>query len=196
MWQGQTYVMERIGFGLCVAPKLMDVIIKWATRKFPAADNYIDDVATPRDEAEAVAHALNEYGLPTKPAVDFADSNALGLKVYAEGSDVKWRRREDIDTMLPETITKREVFRWCGRLISHYPVGGWLRPMASWLKRLPAAEKTKWDAPLSQELQDLCRRIESRVTRDDPVRGVWSTLDIGEWKVWCDASNIAYGVVL
>ena len=40
--------MERMGFGLAVAPKFMDIIIKWVLRKFDKVDNYIDDVLSPK----------------------------------------------------------------------------------------------------------------------------------------------------
>ena len=44
IWQGELYVMERMGFGLSVGPKVMGAIVKWITRKKPQVDNYVDDL--------------------------------------------------------------------------------------------------------------------------------------------------------
>ena len=76
-FEGRLYVMERMGFGLSIAPKMMDLIVKWALRDCPDTDNYIDDIITPDDQAEAVAATLNGYGLPTKPASALPGSHGL-----------------------------------------------------------------------------------------------------------------------
>ncbi|XP_065198703.1 uncharacterized protein LOC135830368, partial [Sycon ciliatum] len=93
-------------------------------------------------------------------------------------------------------MTKRNVFQWCGQLTGHYPVCGYLRPLASWLKRLASATTDAWDAAVPQELCDLCHDAAKRVEGDDPVHGAWTADDPQDWRVWCDASSIAYGVVL
>ena len=46
IWQGRVYVMTRMGFGMNIAPKFMDIIVRWVTREFPEVDNYVDDVMT------------------------------------------------------------------------------------------------------------------------------------------------------
>ena len=48
----------------------------------------------------------------------------------------------------------------------------------------------------SPELQELRFDLQKRVYKEDPVSGVWSARQARQWKVWCDASNIAFGVVL
>lgn len=197
VWEGQQYVMERMGFGLAVAPKVMNAIVKWVVCSFPETDNYIDDIVTPEDQAEAVTAKLESCGLPTKPPVDFNETSVLGLKLsVGDGRTVAWQRREGVDLSIPPDLTRRGVFRWCGRLTSHYPVCSWLRPLASWLKRLAVTLTDTWDCPVPQELQLLCREVEDRVGREDPVRGVWTVPSTDSWKLWCDASGIAYGVVL
>ena len=42
----------------------------------------------------------------------------------------------------------------------------------------------------------LCQEVEQCVGHEDPVNGVWSSLVPSEQKMWCDASSIAYSVVL
>ena len=191
VWQGRQYVMERMGFGLAIAPKVLDTIVKWVTRDFTDTDNYIDDIITPTDQAEALADALTAHGLPTKPAVDVDATRVLGLQTH----DGQWERREPLQPP-PTQMTKRNVFQWCGQLTGHYPVCGYLRPLASWLKRLASATTDAWDAAVPQELCDLCHDAAKRVEGDDPVHGAWTADDPQDWRVWCDASSIAYGVVL
>ena len=38
-----------MGFGLAIAPKVKDMVVKYSTREFPLLDNYIDDVLVPDD---------------------------------------------------------------------------------------------------------------------------------------------------
>ena len=99
-----------MGFGLAVAPKLMDAIVKWVVHFFPETDNYVDDIVTPNDQAEAVAAKLESCGLPTKPSVDFDDTSVLGLRLSGGDGQVKWQRREDVDLHLPDDLTRRGVF--------------------------------------------------------------------------------------
>ena len=196
VWRDKQYVMERMGFGLTVAPKMMDAIVKWVIRGFPNTDNYIDDIVTPGDQADVVAAELKAHGLPTKPATEFSQSSVLGLMLSTSEGKVKWRRREGVDLSVPAKLTRRSIFGWCGRLTSHYPVCGWLRPVSSWLKRLAVAVTEGWDDIVPDDLQVLCQEVEQRVGHEDPVHGFWSNPVSSEWKVWCDASSIAYGVVL
>ena len=127
---GVTYVMERMGFGLSVAPKVMDSIVKFALESVPDADNYVDDVVAPDDQLNAVKDALGRYGLPTKLAESLEEARVLGLQLAADGAGVLcWSRCDGVDLALPEKLTKRKIFSWCGRLVGHYPVGPWLGPM-------------------------------------------------------------------
>ncbi|XP_065198688.1 uncharacterized protein LOC135830349 [Sycon ciliatum] len=105
--------MTRMGFGLSVAPKFMDIIVRWVTRDFPSVDNYVDDVKTPASEVDAVAARMLEYGLPTKQAEPFASSRVLGLQLQKdEDHQVQWSRRGDINLKLPRPATKRDIFSW------------------------------------------------------------------------------------
>ena len=145
---------------------------------------------------EAVAAALSKHGLPTKPKVAMTETNVMGLKLrLGDGKVVLQRREEELGVKQP--LTKRDVYNWCGKLTSHYPVCRWLRPAASWPKRLATATALPWDSVLPDELQVACRDLMARVASNDPVSGTWNPPAItGQWCVWCDASNIAYGVVL
>ena len=103
---------------------------------FSGVDNYVDDVFIVTVESDAVAVELAHYGLPTKPGQPLATARVLGLQI-SEGEDgkLRWSRRE-MELSPPNRLTRRAVFQWCGRLVSHYPICGWLRPCCSWLKRM------------------------------------------------------------
>ena len=198
-WKGQTYVLTRMGFGLSVAPKLMDLIVRYSTRQFPAVDNYIDDLYVPKEQTDAVVKQLAEYGLPTKPAEDPATARVLGLQLSKDDSgEVKWARRDGPRTALPDVLTRRAVYKWCGALVGHYPVASWLRVHCSWLKRLTSLLGLKYDDPLPDQLKKFCIDLAQRLSSDDPVGGVWQGPGSAEdpCKVWCDASDIAYGAAL
>ena len=198
VFNGVTYVMERMAFGLSIAPKVMDAIVKFALCDFPDADNYVDDVVAPSEQLPEVTAALSRYGLPTKPPEVLAGARVLGmqLSVATSSEDVMWRRRDGMDLTLPEQPTKREVFSWCGRLTSHYPVASWLRPCCSYIKRVSCEDAAVWDKPVSAALEKLCRAVEDQVSREDPVNGKWTVKSTGGVSLWCDASNLALGVVI
>ena len=90
LWAGRTYVMMRMGFGLSVAPKLMDVVIRWITQRFSQVDNYVDDIVTPTTTASAVAGRLAEFVQPNhlnhSPCCELlACSSVLTLMVKSGG---------------------------------------------------------------------------------------------------------------
>ena len=72
------YVMERMGFGLSVAPKFFDGVVKWTLRDFEGVDNYI---RVPNAMVAAVEAELSKYGLVTKPADPFLEMRVLGLQL-------------------------------------------------------------------------------------------------------------------
>ncbi|XP_065195764.1 uncharacterized protein LOC135827166 [Sycon ciliatum] len=197
VWKGQLFAMERMGFGLSIAPKFMDIIVKWVLRAYADVDNYVDDLYVPKPRLRAVTDQLSQYGLPTKPAEPVVSARVLGLQL-SESADgqVRWKRRGDVmPTCQPDAITRREIFKWCGKLTSHYPVGSWLRPACSYLKRLSSLQPG-WDDPVSHEVVACCAEVIHRLQTDNPAQGVWSVPEGAQWSLWCDASDIAHGAVI
>ncbi|XP_065189499.1 uncharacterized protein LOC135820118 [Sycon ciliatum] len=196
LWKGKRFVMQRMGFGLSVAPKMMDAIVKWILRDVPGADNYVDDVFVAKNHQVEAEAKLAEYGLATKPAEQLPEARVLGLQLQQDATgEVTWVRR-DIDVSLPVRITKRSLFSWCGRVIGHYPICGWLRTACSFVKRL-SSECGSWDSEVSDVVYQCCRDLSARLCTEDPVRGQWHVpVSTGRVQVWCDASDLAYGVVL
>ena len=104
--QDTTYVMTRMGFDLSVAPKVMDIIVKFVTRDMPEVDNYVDDVIVPKPLSSAVSARLAAYGLPTKPAEDVSSARVLGLQLFTGAdNELHWRRRDGV-----------QLERWLRRL--------------------------------------------------------------------------------
>ena len=123
----------------------------------------------------------------------------IPLQRGAETRDhvVNWARRDGADLSFDRPLTKRGVFKWTGRLTSHYPVCSWLRPACAWLKRLACAGD-HWDVAVSDATVRCCEDLEAKVASSDPVHGVWNvpSTAVGDWAVFCDASDLAVGVVL
>ena len=143
-------VMARMGFGLSVAPKFMNMIVQCVTRSLPD----VDDLIVPKVQIPTVEDQLQRFGLPTKPAESLPSARVLGLQLISEEVVIQWHRTypKNLDLPTPELLTKRVLFQWRGRLTSHYPVASWLRVHCSWLKRLACKEGMEWDNHLSQDL--------------------------------------------
>ena len=129
-YEGKTYCLTRVGFGLNSTPRIMTFILKTVLgkdEKVKAATNsYIDDILV--DEAEikasdAVDH-LKEFGLKTKPPEPLEGGAALGLRIGRD--ELGWlvfSRGNEI----PEVkggLSRQELFSVCGKLVGHHPIAG------------------------------------------------------------------------
>ena len=196
LWRGRLYAMTRMGFGLNVAPKIMDMVVKWVTNDLPGVDNYVDDLCVPKVQLTATTAQLKRYGLDTKPPADMVTAPVLGLQLSSNEGMVQWTRRDGMALTLPDDPTRRQVVSWCGKLVGHYPVCNWLRPACNWVKR--QVSSLRWEeaapAPVVQQCQELAERLQA----SDPVGGIWSVPsdDATVWDMWCDASTIAMGAVV
>jgi len=76
--------------------------------------------------------------------------------------------------------------------VGHFPVGGWLRPACSFLKR--AANGGGWKERLDFHVVEIAKKLEKRLEREDPVTGRWYVLNCRRGRVWCDASSLATGI--
>ena len=198
VWNGQLFAMTRMGFGLNVAPKILGMVVSWVTRDLSGVDAYVDDLNVPKSQLSATKTQLARYGLEAKPAVDVADTRVLGLQLSSAGKGgITWTRRSDVDLSLPSLPTSRQVASWCGKLLGHYPVCGWLRPACSYIKR-QCIGGSDWDGPVSELVVKFCKGVAERLSTDDPVHGGWSVPNAESTvcNVWCDASSIALGAVV
>ena len=86
--------MEQMGFGMSVAPKFFEAVVKWTLRDFEGVDNYI---RVPNAMVAAVEAGLSKNGLDTKPADPFLEMRVLGLQLEDHDGTGYWRRRDASD---------------------------------------------------------------------------------------------------
>uniref|UniRef100_A0A5S6Q3K8 Integrase catalytic domain-containing protein n=1 Tax=Trichuris muris TaxID=70415 RepID=A0A5S6Q3K8_TRIMR len=200
--KGRRYCLTRLGFGLNVAPTIMQAVVERVLSLAPdiqkGASAYIDDIFVNEDivAANKVVRHLERYGLSCKAPERIANgARVLGLKVWRERDGLVWSRGKDIGE-LPIRLTRRTVFSYCGELVGHYPVCGWLRTAAAFIKREANGVTSRWDEPIRdsrihKHLQD----IVSAVKNHDPVRGKWDVSG-NKARVWVDASAMALAAAL
>jgi len=88
------------------------------------------------------------------------------------------------------------VFSFCGKLVGHYPVCGWLRIAAAFVKRRANSVTSTWDEEIHDEcLSSMLKDMLQRVTAHDPTSGRWDVSG-DEATVWVDASSLALGAEL
>ncbi|XP_043240078.1 uncharacterized protein LOC122390810 [Amphibalanus amphitrite] len=202
MVRGQRFCLTRLGFGLNIAPLVMKAVVRAVLDQDPdigrAVLPYVDDLLVNEDivSAERVVAHFAQFGLDCKPPERAASgARLLGLRVHEENGQLRWKRGNAVSAP-PERVTRRSVFAWCGQLVAHVPVCGWLRPAVAWLKRRVNELTRGWDDitdDAALRVQMDC--IASRLASDDPARGVWC-VDGDEVVAWTDASSLATGVVL
>ncbi|XP_067949869.1 uncharacterized protein [Watersipora subatra] len=98
-FNGQLYVMTRLGFGLNVAPKIMSRILakvlSMDEKIAKGTDHYIDDIVVNENVVSAlkVKDHLQKYGLLSKEPESLSSARVLGLRVEASNSGtLKWSR--------------------------------------------------------------------------------------------------------
>ena len=201
-FDGSFFALMRLGFGLNCAPKIMTEVLKKVLSLdkliHEATDHYIDDIIVNESivAVQKVVDHLQIYGLETKPVEAFHDVRVLGLQLTkpVSGGELKWIRGNIVPKVYVETMTRKELFSICGKLIGHYSVCGWLRVACSYIKRHSCG--SAWTDDIGDKCLGWIKEVVSRVGECDPVQGVWTAPVSGSIRVWCDASNLSLGVVL
>lgn len=211
IFQGQRYCLTRLGFGLNVAPLAMKAILAYVLGQDNLVEAgtspYVDDIYVNEDivKVQYVRDHLARFGLVCKPEERVADgARVLGLRVckkptnkstQMDSTQLQWTRANQIPNA-PDTLTKRTVFSFCGKMVSHLPVCGWLRPAVAFVKRRANARSEGWDDKIEDNaLRTVIAEIRQRVIDSDPCRGQWN-VDGHETVLWVDASSMAIGSVL
>jgi len=199
---GKRYALTRMGFGLNTAPIIMTEIVRrvlgYDAKVKEATSSYIDDIFVDesRVSADYVKELFSGFGLECKDPVRVSNGNnvrVLGLDVFEKDGILKWKRGNAVRFAEENRITRREVYSICGQLIGIHPVAGWLRPVCSYIKRLTDGD---WNSLVSGEMCQKIRQVKERLINDDPCRGIWNVASAESVVIWCDASSIAFGVVL
>ena len=178
--------------------KILKTVLAQSKKVEAATRSYIDDILVNESQvtdAELIHH-LGKFGLITKMPEPLDGGAALGLKIERNGAGELMFRRGNELPILPESLTRRELFSVCGKLVGHYPIAGWLRVACSFIKR--KAEGSKWDDHVGETTMRMVREVMDRVKMEDPVKGRWTVprRSTGSGVVWCDSSSIAMGVLL
>ena len=135
-FRGKWYCLTRLGFGLNIAPMVMKVVVSEVLKQNDvikgAASPYVDDILVNEDvvTSDVVVCHLRQFGLECNPAQCVVDgARVLGLWVGGRRvggeSVLQWRRDNNINEA-PMPLTRRSLFSWCGQLVGHLPVCGWL----------------------------------------------------------------------
>ena len=200
--KGQRYCLTRLGFRLNVAPQIMQSIVKAVIGQDEtvsrATSSYVDDVFVNESVCSAaqVKTHLERFGLTCKnPEQLSSGARMLGVYVWEERGKLRWRH-DGKRPKVPNVLTRRAVFSLCGRLTGHFPVCGWLRVAAAFVKRRAIAVTTGWDDETQDPmLHRMLDEIVMRSSQTDPARGDWCA-DGQEVTVWVDASSLATGVAI
>ena len=200
---GQRYCLTRLGFGLNVAPSVMKSVLTAVLTQDETVDrataSYLDDIFVNEDviSAQFIEKHLSRYGLECKPAERVTDrARVLGLNVWGGGRGELRMKRNNAFGDFPDTLTRRSVFSFFGKLIGHLPVCGWLRIATAYMKRKANALTSTWDEVIYDEsLRAMLEDTVQRVERNDPGNGQWDVVG-EEATVWVDASLLELGIVI
>ena len=199
-YKGKVYCLTRLGFGLNSAPRIMSKILKTVLSLsedvLNGTSSYIDDifVNTNKVSSQRVVTHLCENGLESKPPELLEGGSALGLKLKCNAKGVLVFSRGNEVPVITGKLTRRELFSMCGKLVGHYPVAGWLRTSCSYVKRI--AEGSSWDDFIGDPASSMISEMIEMIHGEDPVQGEWQVSNSKSGKVWCDASDLALGVVV
>ena len=216
--EGQLMAMSRMGFGLNVAPRVLKVLLQYIFSAASLTDCtvvYRDDILVGCDTqapnsletlaktVDDVRRVLLEHGLPTKEPVnlfDFSRGNtrALGLELYRDGPDIRWKRRSDAEYVLTSTtMTNREVASFIGKIApAHYPCLGSIRPAALRILSMNGrrVHETSWNAPSTPLIIRCCQELSDATQTKDEATGKWRIPDSSDgWVLATDASSSALG---
>ena len=199
-YKGKVYCLTRLGFGLSSAPRIMSKILKTVLASSPdiqsGTSSYIDDILVNKDivSSDRVISHLSKYGLESKQPVPLERGAALGLKIVPSSAEGLTFQRGNTVPDVSGSLTRKELFSLCGKLVGHYPVCGWLRVTCSYLKRI--ADGTRWDDYIGDRVMGVVREVLREVEHHDPVKGQWNVSQTNSRTVWCDASSLALGVIV
>ena len=122
-FEGDYYMLRRLGFGLNCAPKIMKAVVSKVLSLdeniFKATDHYYDDIIIDFNivSVEKVKEHLLRFGLATNPAESLCSAKVLGLQTYEKKGAVHWRRtelKEYVEPVNLNLMTKRQIFSLCG----------------------------------------------------------------------------------
>ena len=202
-WQGKTYLLTRLGFGLSSAPKIMTQIVEHVLSVDPVlaakVSNYIDDLYVNEEGIDCykVNEHLSRWGLEAKEPEKLGSPNGVRVLGFRVDRNLNWSRDSAVPFVGEGRVSRRDVHSFVGELLGHYPRAGWLRVACAYVQRSTADEGAGWDEEVGKETRALVEAVSRRLANEgDPVGGSWLVQEGAPMKVWVDASSLAIGVVL
>ena len=189
---------EHCAFVSGLLQHVIDAIVSQDHMIKSATSAYVDDILINENRVPAsrVQQHFLDYGLVSKDLVRLRNrARVLGLQVWEKDGTLRWKRGSQIPE-IPNRLTHRSIFSLCGKLVGYFPVCGWLRVAAAFIKHLTTAVTKGWDDRIKNaSLSQILAETLTRVREADPVGGNWCT-DGKEITVWVDVSSVATGVAL
>lgn len=87
---------------------------------------------------------------------------SAGFKLAAEQRKLFWKIDNGIDE-LDNLETKRQFFPFCGQVLGHLPVFGWMRVASSFVKKLVSESTDSWDKALSDKTLKVFKLFREKV---------------------------------
>ena len=199
-YRGEVYALTRLGFGLNSAPRIMTSILKYVLSKREdiesATSSFIDDIMVNVSQVDSsvVVDHLSGHGLEAKEPALLEGGAVLGLKLAKDKTGRLVFTRANTIPDVGDVMTRKELFSVCGKLVGHYPRAGWLRVACSYMKRHASGQA--WNDYVGDAVRDRMREVVEEVEKSDPVTGIWKAPKSDSGVVWCDASDLAMGVIL
>ena len=111
-----------------------------------SANRHYDDIVVDLNvtSVKRVRERLQRYGLVCKPSEQLSTARVLGLRLSEKKDGLNWRKPSEdwvVDNL--DTLTRRQMFSFWGKITGHYPVAGWLRVALRFIKI--TCEGTGWD---------------------------------------------------
>ncbi|KFD47071.1 hypothetical protein M513_12059 [Trichuris suis] len=176
---------------------IVDKVLSFSSDVCTGTSAYLDDILVDESvvSAQAVSTHLAQYGLESKAAEHVREgARVLGLQVWGQRNTLQWKRGSE-NNVPPTQLTRRSVF-YCGELVRHYPVCGWLQVATAFIKREANRVSSRWDEPIHDDrIQEHLDEVAREVSKNDPVRGRWDVSGSAA-RVWVDASALALGIAL
>nr|XP_047132503.1 uncharacterized protein LOC101240105 [Hydra vulgaris] len=198
----QRCALTRLGFGLSLAPVMMNSILRYVLQQDSALAKtirgYIVGTLAINGNGRKLVIHMKKWDLHAKAPEYFGENTvrALGLEVTVNPltKEMFWKRGRELP-IIKSVLTKRDIFSLCGNLIANLPVARWLRLACSYIKR--CTNEAGWDEPITNKyVIEMMQEVGDKVVKCDPAKGVWNVKPNASLTVWCNASSLAKGVVI
>ena len=141
IFKGKRFCFSQLGFGLNVTPLIIKSVINAITSQDQiiksATSTYINNIFINKslDSAVYVQQHFLDYSLVHKNLEQLKNGTGiLGRQVWGENCTLQWKRGGQVSE-IPNMVTHQCICSFCGKLVDHFCVCGWLRVATTFIKR-------------------------------------------------------------